>query len=81
MKKSTAYGIGATIAVTLVLVLSFSIWTAIGLGIAWAIGFAFHIQVPFMRVFLVTSLMWGIFVLYKTVLVFVFGKLADKFVK
>lgn len=60
-------GLGAvfSLAILGILVLSFGIWTAVWLGIAWIISFVFNLDVSYMTVFTVSSIVWALAIVVK----------------
>ncbi|HHB1944521.1 TPA: hypothetical protein ACOQ5T_004301, partial [Bacillus cereus] len=61
-------GLGAvfSLAILGILVLSFGIWTAVWLGIAWIISFVFNLDVSYMTVFIVSSIVWALAIVVKS---------------
>lgn len=74
-------GLGAvfTLAILGIFVLSFGIWSAVWLGIAWIISFIFKLDVSYMTVFTISSIVWVLVILVKGLFAYLAKRIADKF--
>ncbi|MFV0977004.1 hypothetical protein JK627_23990 [Bacillus paranthracis] len=74
-------GLGAvfSLAILGILVLSFGIWTAVWLGIAWIISFVFNLDVSYMTVFTVSSIVWALAIVVKSLFAYLGKKAVDRF--
>ncbi|HFJ9472593.1 TPA: hypothetical protein ACGW3J_005298 [Bacillus paranthracis] len=74
-------GLGAvfSLAILGILVLSFGIWTAVWLGIAWIISFVFNLDVSYMTVFTVSSIVWVLSIVVKSLFAYLGKKAAERF--
>ncbi|PEQ75165.1 hypothetical protein CN478_20650 [Bacillus cereus] len=74
-------GVGAvfTLAILGILILSFGTWSAIWLGVAWIISFAFKLDVSYMTVFTVSSIVWVLAVIVKGLFAYLGKKAAERF--
>ncbi|HHB2941842.1 TPA: hypothetical protein ACORAS_004729 [Bacillus cereus] len=74
-------GLGAvfTLAILGILILSFGTWSAIWLGIAWIISFVFKLDVSYMTVFTVSSIVWLLAVIVKSLFAYLGKKAAERF--
>ncbi|MHA4207329.1 hypothetical protein [Bacillus cereus] len=74
-------GLGAvfSLAILGILILSFGIWTAVWLGIAWIISFVFNLDVSYMTVFTVSSIVWALAIVVKSLLAYVGKKAVERF--
>lgn len=74
-------GLGAvfTLAILGILILSFGAWTAVWLGIAWIISFVFNLDVSYMTVFTVSSIVWVLSIVVKSLFAYLGKKAAERF--
>ncbi|HDR6289491.1 TPA: hypothetical protein QCU33_005641 [Bacillus cereus] len=74
-------GLGAvfTLAILGILILSFGIWTAGWLGSVWVISFIFKLDVNYLEVFTVSSIIWLLFVVIKGLFAYLTKKITGKF--
>lgn len=74
-------GLGAvfSLAILGILILSFGIWTAVWLGIAWIISFVFNLDVSYMTVFTVSSIVWVLSIVVKSLFAYLGKKAAERF--
>ncbi|PFS53454.1 hypothetical protein COK41_28715 [Bacillus cereus] len=74
-------GLGAvfTVAILGILILSFGIWSTVWLGIAWIISFVFKLDVSYMTVFAVSSIVWLIAIVVKSLFAYLGKKAAERF--
>lgn len=74
-------GLGAvfSLAILGILVLSFGIWTAVWLGIAWIISFVFNLDVSYMTVFTVSSIVWALAIVVKSLFAYLGKKAVERF--
>ncbi|MEM5659928.1 hypothetical protein COE79_20650 [Bacillus toyonensis] len=74
-------GLGAvfSLAILGILILSFGIWTAVWLGIAWIISFVFNLDVSYMTVFTVSSIVWALAIVVKILFAYLGKKAAEIF--
>ncbi|HGO9433328.1 TPA: hypothetical protein ACLBZ7_004303 [Bacillus cereus] len=74
-------GLGAvfSLAILGILVLSFGIWTAVWLGIAWIISFVFNLDVSYMTVFIVSSIVWALAIVVKSLFAYLGKKAVERF--
>lgn len=61
------------------LIISFGMWSATWLGLAWIISFIFKLDVSYMTVFTVSSIVWVLVIAVKGLFAYVGKKAADKF--
>lgn len=61
-------GLGAvfTLAILGILILSFGTWSVIWLGLAWIISYVFNLDVSYMTVFTISSIVWLLVVIVKS---------------
>ncbi|EJV42179.1 hypothetical protein IEK_05845 [Bacillus toyonensis] len=62
-----------------ILILSFGTWSAVWLGIAWIISFVFKLDVSYMTVFTVSSVVWLLAVIVKGLFAYLGKKAAERF--
>lgn len=62
-----------------ILILSFGIWSGTWLGLAWIVNFIFELDVSYMKVFTVSSIVWGLAVVVKGLFAYLGKKAAEKF--
>ncbi|PHD69350.1 hypothetical protein COF61_01070 [Bacillus toyonensis] len=62
-----------------ILILSFGTWSAVLLGIAWIISFVFKLDVSYMTVFTVSSVVWLLAVIVKGLFAYLGKKAAERF--
>lgn len=62
-----------------ILVLSFGAWSVTWLGLAWIISFVFKLDVSYMTVFTVSSIVWLLAVVVKGIFAYLAKRIADKF--
>lgn len=76
-------GLGAvfSLAILGILILSFGTWSAIWLGLAWIISFVFKLDVSYMTVFTVSSIVWALAIVVKSLFAYLGKKAVDKFLK
>lgn len=74
-------GLGAvfSLAILGILILSFGIWTAVWLGIAWIISFVFNLDVSYMTVFTVSSIVWALAIVVKSLFAYLGKKAVERF--
>lgn len=62
-----------------VLVFSFGVWSAVWLGVAWIISFVFKLDVSYMTVFTISSIVWLLAVVVKSLFAYLGKKAAERF--
>ncbi|EEL37198.1 hypothetical protein bcere0020_53790 [Bacillus cereus Rock3-29] len=62
-----------------ILALSFGVWSAVWLGIAWIMSFVFKLDVSYMTVFTVSSVVWLLAVIVKGLFAYLGKKAAERF--
>ncbi|PFJ10482.1 hypothetical protein COD67_23760 [Bacillus cereus] len=62
-----------------ILVLSFGVWSVTWLGLAWIISFIFKLDVSYMTVFIVSSIVWALTIVVKGIFAYLAKRIADKF--
>lgn len=62
-----------------ILVLSFGVWSVTWLGLAWIISFVFKLDVSYMTVFTVSSIVWLLAIVVKGIFAYLGKKAADRF--
>lgn len=74
-------GLGAvfTLAILGILILSFGMWSATWLGLAWVVNFIFELDVSYMKVFTVSSIVWALAVIVKGLFAYLGKKAAERF--
>jgi len=74
-------GLGAvfSLAILGILVLSFGIWSTVWLGIAWIISFVFKLDVSYMTVFTVSSIVWALAIVVKSLFAYLGKKAVERF--
>lgn len=72
-------GAGVTIVVLGLLATSFGVWTATSLGLAWIISFIFKLDVSYMTVFTVSSILWALAIFVKGLFAYLGKKAAERF--
>ncbi|PGY46871.1 hypothetical protein [Bacillus thuringiensis] len=74
-------GLGAvfTLAILGILILSFGTWSAIWLGLAWIISYVFNLDVSYMTVFTISSIVWLLVVFVKSLFAYLGKKAAERF--
>ncbi|HDR3899186.1 hypothetical protein CN454_29120 [Bacillus cereus] len=74
-------GLGAvfTLAILGILILSFGTWSAIWLGLAWIISYVFNLDVSYMTVFTISSIVWLLVVIVKSLFAYLGKKAAERF--
>jgi hypothetical protein len=74
-------GLGAvfTFAVLGLLIISFGMWSVVWLGVAWIISFVFKLDVSYMTVFTVSSIVWLLAIVVKGIFAYLAKRIADKF--
>ncbi|MFP3414980.1 hypothetical protein SB773_25980 [Bacillus sp. SIMBA_074] len=74
-------GLGAvfTLAILGILIISFGIWSGTWLGLAWIISFVFKLDVSYMTVFTVSSVVWLLAVIVKSLFAYLGKKAAERF--
>lgn len=74
-------GLGAvfTLAIIGILILSFGTWSAIWLGLAWIISCVFNLDVSYMTVFTISSIVWLLVVIVKSLFAYLGKKAAERF--
>ncbi|NIL33277.1 hypothetical protein [Bacillus thuringiensis] len=74
-------GLGAvfTLAILGILILSFGTWSAIWLGLAWIISYVFNLDVSYMTVFTISSIVWLLAAIVKGLLAYLGKKAAERF--
>lgn len=74
-------GLGAvfTLAILGILILSFGTWSAIWLGLAWIISYVFNLGVSYMTVFTISSIVWLLVVIVKSLFAYLGKKVAERF--
>ncbi|MED1012147.1 hypothetical protein [Bacillus mycoides] len=74
-------GLGAvfTLAILGILIISFGVWSATWLGLAWVISFVFKLDVSYMTVFTISSIVWGLAIFVKGLFAYLGKKAAEKF--
>ncbi len=74
-------GLGAvfTLAILGILIISFGVWSAVWLGIAWIISFVFQLHVSYMTVFTVSSIVWVLAIVVKSLFAYLGKKAAERF--
>ncbi|HDX9587602.1 TPA: hypothetical protein ROX98_000517 [Bacillus pseudomycoides] len=74
-------GVGTLLSLAIlgILILSFGTWSAVWLGLAWIVSFIFKLDVSYMTVFTVSSIVWIVVILTKSLFAYVGKKAVDKF--
>ncbi|PFC85156.1 hypothetical protein CN272_22125 [Bacillus anthracis] len=74
-------GLGAvfSLAILGIFILSFGIWSTVWLGIAWIISFVFKLDVSYMTVFSVSSIVWLLAIVVKSLFAYLGKKAAERF--
>lgn len=74
-------GLGAvfTLAILGILILSFGTWSVIWLGLAWIISYVFNLDVSYMTVFTISSIVWLLVVIVKSLFAYLGKKAAERF--
>ncbi|NIA59449.1 hypothetical protein G5716_14080 [Bacillus pacificus] len=62
-----------------ILVLSFGLWSITWLGLAWIISFVFKLDVSYMTVFTVSSIVWALAIVVKSLFAYLGKKAVDRF--
>ncbi|HHT7143452.1 TPA: hypothetical protein ACTZ34_005416 [Bacillus cereus] len=62
-----------------ILVLSFGVWSVTWLGLAWIISFIFKLDVSYMTVFTISSIVWLLTVIVKGLFAYLGKKAAERF--
>ncbi|PFU31258.1 hypothetical protein COK69_22105 [Bacillus cereus] len=62
-----------------ILVLSFGLWSITWLGLAWIISFVFKLDVSYMTVFTVSSIVWALAIVVKSLFAYLGKKAAERF--
>lgn len=62
-----------------ILVLSFGLWSITWLGLAWIISFVFKLDVSYMTVFTISSIVWLLAIVVKGIFAYLAKRIADKF--
>ncbi|MFA2606324.1 hypothetical protein ABR763_26320 [Bacillus cereus] len=62
-----------------ILVLSFGVWSVTWLGLAWIISFIFKLDVSYMTVFIVSSIVWALAIVVKGIFAYLAKRITDKF--
>ncbi|PHC14393.1 hypothetical protein COF03_25115 [Bacillus toyonensis] len=62
-----------------ILVLSFGVWSVTWLGLAWIISFVFKLDVSYMTVFTISSIIWLLVILVKGLFTYLAKRIVDKF--
>ncbi|MCU5514412.1 hypothetical protein OCF62_07485 [Bacillus wiedmannii] len=65
--------------VLLMLVLSFGVWSGAWLGLTWIISFVFKLDVSYMTVFTVSSIVWLLAIVVKGLFAYLGKKAAERF--
>lgn len=61
------------------LILSFGMWSVTWLGLAWIVSFIFKLDVSYMIVFTVSSIVWLVVIVTKSLFAYIGKKAVDKF--
>ncbi|MES5957566.1 hypothetical protein QCI42_30175 [Bacillus fungorum] len=77
MKKSGLLALG--LGLVLIFVLSFVGWSLTWLVLAWIVNFIFELDVSYMKVFTVSSIVWGLIVIVKSLFTYLGKKAAERF--
>jgi hypothetical protein len=74
-------GLGAvfTFAVLGLLIISFGMWSATWLGLAWIVSFIFKLDVSYMTVFTISSIVWVLAIVVKGLFAYLGKKAAERF--
>lgn len=74
-------GLGAvfTLAILGILIISFGVWSATWLGLTWIISFVFKLDVSYMTVFTVSSIVWALAIVVKSLFAYLGKKAAERF--
>ncbi|HHP5608407.1 TPA: hypothetical protein ACSC58_005495 [Bacillus paranthracis] len=62
-----------------ILVLSFGLWSITWLGLAWIISFVFKLDVSYMTVFTVSSIVWALAIVVKSLFAYLGKKAVNRF--
>ncbi|HDR7790307.1 TPA: hypothetical protein QCY15_004859 [Bacillus paranthracis] len=62
-----------------ILVLSFGVWSVTWLGLAWIISFVFKLDVSYMTVFTVSSIVWLLAIVVKSIFAYLGKKATERF--
>ncbi|PEI77437.1 hypothetical protein [Bacillus wiedmannii] len=62
-----------------ILVLSFGVWSVTWLGLAWIISFVFKLDVSYMTVFTISSIVWLLAIAVKGLFTYLAKRIVDKF--
>ncbi|MGE1028625.1 hypothetical protein ACQGS5_02980 [Bacillus sp. GKis3/1] len=62
-----------------ILVLSFGVWSVTWLGLAWIISFVFKLDVSYMTVFTVSSIVWLLAIVVKGIFAYLGKKATERF--
>lgn len=77
MRKSEFLVLGLGLA--LIFVLSFIGWSLAWLGLVWIVNFIFELDVSYMKVFMVSSIVWLLAVIVKGLFAYLGKKAAERF--
>ncbi|MDM5270526.1 hypothetical protein [Bacillus wiedmannii] len=77
MKKSGFLVLG--LGLVLIFVLSFIGWSLTWLGLAWIVNFIFELDVSYMKVFTVSSIVWALAIVVKSLFAYLSKKAAERF--
>ncbi|MCU5181614.1 hypothetical protein [Bacillus toyonensis] len=60
-----------------ILVLSFGVWSGTWLGLAWIISFLFKLDVSYMTVFTISSIVWVLVIVVKGIFAYLAKRITD----